>query len=162
MKSVEAIFDSHWTALYAVKILKEAGYPTDQLSILGQMAPVEKQKNKRQEPSAENKNKCSGIVLETLMDALNVAGIFEVPGCGYLFGAGAVKKAIDSSVTGATGGGIMNILTQVGVKKETVSRYQQQINSGHFLLVAQGDANEIEQAKNVLCECRKHPSKYID
>jgi len=75
---------------------------------------------------------------------------------GFIFGAGAVVGALAGFDLGLVGGGIISILTAIGIKKDKVVKYSKHINEGNFLVIAQGNEAEVEKAKSILCNCGKY------
>jgi uncharacterized membrane protein YuzA (DUF378 family) len=161
MKSVVAIYDSHWTALDAVEVLKKIGYPVKQLSIIGRANMAESHILRKFKRVNKNSDAYSSVVLDSALRVLQGAGIFEVPGFGFVFGAGAVKKEIAGVVVGFAGDGIVSILTKVGLKKEKIDKYCEHIVDGRFIVVAQGNEMEVETAKNILHKSGKPLKLYI-
>jgi uncharacterized membrane protein len=156
VKSTVAIYNTHWTALHAVEVLKNKDYPVDQLSILGMAKIVDDLKKKKSKKQSKNTGMSAGIILGSTLGVLPGAGIFAVPGFGYIFGAGAVKKELADYVIGFAGQEIDSILTTVGIKKETVVKYSDHLKKGEFLVIAQGYEEEVENAMNILCNSGNH------
>jgi hypothetical protein len=156
MKSIVAIYDSHWNALDAVKILKNIGYPVSQLSMIGQVTVSKNNMLRKANRPRRNAGIFCGLVLDSALRVLQGAGIFDVPGCGFVFGAGALKKEIAGIVVGFDGDGMESILRKVGIKKETTKEYSKHLADGMFLVIAQGNEIEVEKAKNILYRCGKH------
>jgi len=148
MKSTVAIYDSHWTSLDAVEMLKSKSYPVNQLSIIGQAKIVDD--HVKQKSKVTSKNTGGGLILGSTLGVLPGAGIFAVPGFGYIFGAGAVKKELTGYVIGLIGDGIVSILEKIGIKEDKVNKYRKYLNEGNFLVIAQGSEEEIEKAKDIL------------
>jgi len=161
MKSIVAIYDSHWTALDAVEVFKKIGYPVNQLSIIGQARVAKKYTSQKFVGPKKKEDTFCGIALDSTLRVLHGAGIFDVPGYGFIFGAGAVKKEIAGIVVGFAGDGLVSILSKVGLKKEKVKKYCEHIIAGRFLVVAQGNEMEIETAKNIHHKRGKHLKLYI-
>jgi hypothetical protein len=80
--------------------------------------------------------------------------VFFIPGIGLLALAGPVVAVLVGALEGAVVvGGISAVgaaLTQIGVHKDHVIRYETAIKADKFLLVVHGDAAELEKARTVL------------
>jgi hypothetical protein len=161
MKSIVAIYDSHWTALDAVGVLKKIGYPVNKISIMGQANISENHISRKSKGSKKNAETFSGVILDSALRVLQGAGIFDVPGFGFIFGAGAVRKEIAGIVVGFSGDVIGSILTNVGIKNTKINKYCEHIIDGRFLVVAQGNEMEVETAKNILHKSGKPLNLYI-
>jgi len=155
MKSTVAIYDSHWAALNAVEVLKNKSYPVNQLSVIGQAKIVDSDRQIRSKTLLNNKNVNIGIVLDATLAVLSQALIRPVPGLVYILGAGAIAEAIARFDTGLIGG-IVSILAVTGIKNGTVAKYSKLLNEGKYLVIAQGNEEDVEIAKNILCNCGKH------
>ena len=153
MKSTVAIYDSHWTSLDAVEMLKNKSYPVNQLSIMGQAKIIDLGHKKSKKPL---KNENGGIVLGSTLGVLPGAGIFAVPGFGYVFGAGAIKKELAGYVIGLIGDGIVAIFEKIGIKKDRINKYSKYLKAGNFLVIAQGNEEEVRKAKDLLSKSGKN------
>ena len=156
MKSTVAIYDSHWTALYAVEMLKNKDYPVNQLSIMGMAKTAKDPKQVTSKKQLKNTSTSIGIVLGSTLGVLPGAGIFAVPGLGFIFGAGAIKKELAGYIVGLNGEGIVPILKTIGIKNDTIHRYITHIKEGKFLVIAQGHEEEVENAMNILSNSGNH------
>jgi len=156
MKSTIAIYNSHRTALDAVEVLKNRNYSVNQLSLIGQVKTVDDNKRIESVKMQKNESVSIGAALSTTLKVLSGAAVFAVPEFGYFFGAGAVKKVLAGFIIGLVGGEIVLILTAIGIKKDKVVKYSEHLNEGKFLLIAQGNEEEVENAKKILCNCGKY------
>jgi len=155
MKSTVAIYDSHWTALDAVEVLKSKCYPVDKLSIIGQAKSAKEINSDKSSDSLLRASSGIAVVLDSSLTVLSRARILAVPELGFLFGAGAIVGAIANSTFNLAGMAIVTVLTAIGINKERVENYKQFMNEGKFLVVAQGDDSEVEIAKNILHNCAR-------
>ncbi|MFA6923692.1 MAG: hypothetical protein WC223_05500 [Bacteroidales bacterium] len=156
MKSTVGVYDSHDTALDAIEVLKDRGYPINQLSLMGQASIVDDNMRIQSREPLKNAGVGAGVVLGSTLGVLSGAGVFAIPGLGFIFGAGAVVGALAGFDVGLIGGGIVSILTTLGIKKDKVIKYNEHLNEGKFLVIAQGNEEEVEKAKSILCDCGKH------
>lgn len=156
MKSTVGIYDLHKTALDAVEVLKIKGFPVNQLSLIGQAKIVNDNIRIKSKEPLKNAGVSIGVVLGTTLGVLSGAGLFAIPGLGFIFGAGAVVGALAGFDIGLIGGGIVSILTAIGIKKDKVIKYSEHLNEGKFIVIAQGNEAEVKKAKSILCKCGKH------
>ena len=152
MKSAIGVYDSHDKAVEAVIELKEAGFPVKQLSIIGkaQTEVVDDQLHVSPKDPINVAGVGTGTALGATLGILTGVGLFAIPGLGFLYGAGALVGAIAGFDFGLIGGGIASVLTTVGVKDENVKKYHDDLDAGHFIVVASGSETEVAQAKDVL------------
>lgn len=150
MRSAIAIFDSHWTALDAVEVLKNESYPVDKLSIIGRAKIVDNDWQRKSIRPPKKKNRTVGIVLGSSFGVLPSARILPVPEMGFVFGAGAIVGAIASFNAKLKGIKMGTLLRTVGIKKENIGKYSNEINEGNFLVVAQGKDEDLSRASIIL------------
>ncbi len=151
MKSTVAIYDSHWTALNAIEVLKNKNFPSNQLSIIGRAKIVKGLMRVKSKQALKNASESVSIVLGSTLGILSRAGVLAVPGYGFILGAGAVRKVLDGFDAGIGKEGLVSLLTTIGIKKDEVVKYSENLNEGKFLVIAQGNDKEINNAKNILC-----------
>ena len=157
MKSTVAIFDSHWNALNAVAMLKNRSYPIDQVSLMGQARNVENYLNiKSVEPIKSGTTSVSTVIASTL-GLIPGVSIFAIPGYGFVFGAGPVKKKLASFITGPDkGNGIESLLTKIGIENDKINEYKEYLETGKYLVIAHGNEAEVEKAQFILIKGLKH------
>jgi uncharacterized membrane protein len=150
MKSTVGVYESHEKALEAVKILQDAGFPAKQLSVIGQAEIVEDHMRIKSRDAASNVGVSVGAVAGPVVGILTGAGVFAVPGFGFLFGAGAVLGALVGFDFGIISGGIVSLLTTLFTNKDKVVKYHEHLKEGKFLVIANGSDEEVKKAQGVL------------
>ncbi len=152
MKTTIGVYDKHSSALEAVKKLKNDGFPSKQLSILGKATSQEDDVHIASGEPAKLAAKEVGIgaVAGTVVGVLTGVGLFAIPGLGLLYGAGALVGAIAGFDLGIIGGGIATALTMTGMKDEHAKEYEKYLAEGKFIVVAQGSEEELAHAKDLL------------
>jgi hypothetical protein len=153
MKTTIGVYDSHKTALNAIEALKNKGFPVNQMSVIGKVKIVNDNLQVKSREPIKNAGIGIGVVLGSALGLLSGAGIFAVPGLGFIFGAGAV---IGTIAGGLVGGGIISLLSTIGIKKDKVVKYKEHLEEGKFLVIAQGNKNDLEDAKTTLHNCGEH------
>jgi len=156
MKSTVVIYDSHLAALDAISTLRNNSYPIDQLSIIGKTKIDDVYNQKKSKDLSKKVGISIGIALGSALGILSAVGVFDIPDFGFLFGAGMVRDLLAGFTIGFAGGGIASILIKLGIKYEKISKYSEHLNKGKFLVIAQGNDNEIEIVKNILGVHGKH------
>ncbi len=91
-----------------------------------------------------------GVVAGTVLGVLTGIGLFTIPGFGFLFGAGAIVGALAGFDIGLIEGGIVSILTKLGINIGDYDKYENHLNKGNFLVVVQGTDVEIKLAHEIL------------
>ena len=171
MKATIGVYDDQAKAIAAIEELKTAGYPENQISILTRNteehhAPDEGEAEEGEGIDSDNVyNKPMriaatgvgiGAVLGPVLGALAGVGMLAVPGLGILVGAGALAGAFVGLDVGIIGGGIISALAIARVNKHHEELYQEHLQEGRFLVVAQGSDTEIAHAREVLHDHDEH------
>jgi hypothetical protein len=156
MEAKIGIYDSHRLALEAIEVLTNKGFPEKRLKLIGQTDMVDDQiKIKSNEP-IKNVSMIVGIVIGLVLGLLSGMGIFAIPGLGFIYNTGALIGAFIGFDLGLVAGGIVSLLITILVKKDKIVKYRQHLKEGKFLVFADGTAEEIKNAKIVLCGCGTH------
>ena len=157
---ISAVFDSRSEAESAVQELRNAGAPTDGISIVGR----DEKRTTATDGSGEVTDYDAGS--DAVKGALGGAGIgailgvaaLAIPGVGPLAAAGAIaSSAIPGAAAigagaGAVAGGLGGFLKDHGVSDEDARYYEGKINDGGiFVSVDASNGNiEAEQAREIL------------
>lgn len=150
MISKIAIYESHEKAMEAVNLLKKAGFPINQISLIGEAQIINDHMYLKSLEPIKNMPLAIGAIAGLVSGLLTGMGIFTIPGFGFLYGAGPIIGAIGGLDAGIIGGGLATILVQMGIKKEDVIKYEEHIKAGKFLLEARGNEKEINHAVSIL------------
>lgn len=75
---------------------------------------------------------------------------FMIPGLGWIAGAGWLMGTILGAGTGALVGGLVGVLTNVGVPHEDAVRYENAVRSGHVLLAVRASDDRAQAIANIL------------
>lgn len=150
MKSQVAIYDTHEKAINALERLKEAEFPMEKTSLLGQAEIVDDHVHVKSMDDIKIKTTALGVVATSTLGLLTGLGIFAIPGLGFIYGAGALVGAIAGAEIGIVGTGLFSILTTIGFSKDSVVKYEQHIIEGKFLVIVNGSIEEIERAEHIL------------
>lgn len=160
MKTTIGIYDTHEDAVDAVKALQNAGFPKKLLTIIGKVKNPDP--NAKEEASVDKLEKYAGtevgvsVLAGTTLGVLTGIGVFAVPGLGFLFGAGALVGAIAGFDFGLVGGGIISALTLPNVHEKIAKKYDEEIKSGKFLVIAHGSEADMFKAKEIMSNHDKH------
>jgi hypothetical protein len=82
------------------------------------------------------------------------AAFFWIPGIGPIAAAGPIVHALVGTLEGAAiVGGLSAVgaaLASLGVPKNSVVKYEQQLKADKYLVIAHGNADEVRQAHAIL------------
>ncbi len=146
MKSTIGVYKTHDDAINALKELKNAGFNTKHVSLIGKA----EQKEDTDLLTVAGTEVGIGALTGTTIGLLTGVGLFAIPGLGFLFGAGALVGAIAGFDFGLLGGGVVSALTLSNLHKQVGDEYDTAIKEGRFLLIVQGSDDEVAQAEHIL------------
>lgn len=153
--SVVAVFETHDQAEEAIRELQKDGFDMKHLSIIGKDYHTE-------EHVVGYYTTCDRMTYWGELGAfwggfwglLFGSAFFWVPGVGPLLVAGPMVMWIVGALEGAVLMGTMSAfgaaLYSIGIPKNSVMQYETEVKNGKLLLVADGTADEIEHAKEIL------------
>ncbi len=169
MKSTIGVYPDHEAAIAAVNALKAAGFPQKHLSIIGHAGTPEQARaegiNADGTESDEAFDKPERVAATTvgvtvvagaILGALTGVGLLAVPGLGFLVGAGALGGVIAGMDVGLVSGGIISALELAGVSKHHEALYHEHLKEGRYLVIAQGNPEEVNRAHEVLLQHDEH------
>lgn len=164
-QSVVHIYSNLDEAETAVKQLHDQNFPINQISIVTQNIESTKQVQgfiTAGDVAAQGAS--SGAWMGGFFGLLVGAAFVWVPGVGPLFVAGPFAAMLlggaQGVLAGAAGGGLLGALLGWGVSKEHILKYEEVIKTGKYLVVANGDEAQINQARAILgglTDDQRHP-----
>lgn len=158
-----AVFKNHDEAEAAVKGLQQAGFDLKQFSLVGQDLHSENHVvgyyNTGDRMKAWGK---LGAFWGGIWGLLFGAAFFFIPGIGPVVIAGPLVTSLVAALEGAVFfGGLSALgaaLFSIGIPRNSVLRYETQLKSGSFLLVAQGTDEELQRIENHLLQTNQPQS----
>jgi hypothetical protein len=153
--SIVALFDSHSGAEAAINALQQAGVDMRRLSIVAKDFQVENHVVGFYTAS-ERMNFWGGrgVFWGTLWDMLFGWAFFLVPAVGPIIVmgplVGRIAGVLEGTVPGGTTGLLAAALTNSGIPKESVLKYERDVKAGKYLVQAYGSAEMVELARRVL------------
>ncbi len=170
--SCVAVFDHHEDAEAAILKLQKSGFDMKRLSIVGRDTLTEEHVvgfyNAGDRMRYWGKQ---GTFWGSIFGILLAPAFFWIPGIGLivtggLIGSalmGALEGAAVGAVVGGAGGVLGGALSSLGIRKDSVIRYEESLKANKFLLIANGTPAEVERARSILAEfgvedLQVHPS----
>ena len=155
--STVAVFDTHATAEAAIRQLSAAGFPIERLSIVGKGYQTEEQVvgfyNLGERVKLWGKN---GAMWGGLWGLLTAGVFMTVPLLGPVIVLGHLAVMVVGGLEGAAVvgglGAIAGALTSIGVPKDSVLRYEQDLKAEKFLVVMHGSDDEARRAQDLLVD----------
>ena len=153
--SVVAVYPDHATAESAVRRLHEAGFPLDDLSIVGRDFQVTEEPygfvSRGDDIKAGAK---TGAWFGGLFGLFIGAGFLILPGLGLVVVAGPIAAAllagIEGAVAGTALGSLAGALVGWGVPKDRAINYEMQVKGGKFLVVVRAKPEVVARARSLL------------
>jgi hypothetical protein len=153
--AVVAVFASHLQAEAAIKALEAGGADMKKLSIVGRS--FHSQEHAVGFYTSGNRMMFwggQGAFLGSLWGILFGAAFFFIPGIGPLVVMGPMASAIVGAIEGAVVGGAAGVfaaaLVSLGLPEDQMVKYETDIKAGKFLVLAHGNAAEMERAHTIL------------
>jgi hypothetical protein len=151
MRIISALFDSYDEAASAVRSLKDAGIPSDDISLVANNADglIKEDVHTHSETNAP---KGAGIGAATGAGVGLLAGLgaLAIPGIGPVVAAGWLLSTAVGAALGATSGGILGALLKAGVSEEDAHVYAEGVRRGGTLVTARVDDARADSANAIL------------
>lgn len=152
---IVAVYPDHASAEAAVRMLHQAGFSMEHLSIVGKDFQV------TEEPVGfvtagdyAASGATAGAWVGGIFGLLVGAAFLILPGVGPVVVAGPLSAALlgglEGALAGAALGGIAGALVGWGVPKDQAMKFESQIKAGKFVVAARGTAEEVARAKSLL------------
>lgn len=161
MKTQVAIYDSHEKAIKAIEELNKNKFPMKHVTLLGQAEVVDDHIHIKSIEGVKASPLLVGVGAGTIVGILTGIGVFAIPGFGFLYGAGALIGAFAGLDFGILTGGLGTILTNIGMKKDHIIKFNEHLKEGKFLVVVNGPKEEVDKAKEILHAHGEH-SDYLE
>lgn len=149
------VFTSHVEAEQAVRSLSKSGFDVKKLSIIGKGYHTEETPMGFYTMGDRIKSWGSkGAFWGSIWGLLVAPAVFFFPGFGLLAFAGPIVAVLVSALEGAVlVGGVSVIgaaLTQIGVPKDKIMKYETALKMDKYVLMVHGSVEEQEHARTVL------------
>lgn len=153
------VFDAHIAAEQAIRDLVKSGFDVKNLSLIGKGYHSEEQPVGFYTAGDRIKSWGGiGAFWGGIWGLLLAPAVFLVPGLGLIAMAGPVVSALVGALEGAVVvGGVSAIgaaLTQIGVPRDQVIKYETELKADKYLLVVHGSAEQVAKAQSVLAHIR--------
>jgi hypothetical protein len=153
------VFDTHAAAEEAIRTLGQSGFDMKKLSLVG------KGYHSEEKPmgfyTAGDRIKAwggTGAFWGGIWGLLLAPAVFVLPGLGVVGMAGPIVATLVGALEGAVVvGGLSALgaaLTQIGVPKDQVIKYEAALKVDKYLLVVHGSAEDQEKARSVLAQVK--------
>ena len=155
MNTTVGVYDTHEKAIEAVEKLKRAGFPVQQVSLIGKAVVIDDLMRVKNNRKIKNAPAIIGAILGPLLGILTGLKLFAIPGLGFLFGIGAILGALAGFSLGIVGGGILSLIAILVIKSRSVLKHHEHIEEKGFQVIAHGNNEEVNKAKEILDSHKK-------
>ena len=157
--SAVAVYATHGEADAAIKSLQKSGFDMKKLSIVGKDFRTEEHAvgyyNVGDRVKFWGKN---GAFWGGLVGILFSSAFLVIPVVGHIIVLGPLVSSIIGGLEGAAVVGstsaLFAALTGLGIPKDSVIQYENDVKAGKFLVVAQGTPEEAARAKALLASSK--------
>jgi hypothetical protein len=158
-----AVFDQHQEAEAAIKELQRVGYDMKKLSIVGRDYFTEEHAVGFYNGGDRVRHWGKlGAFWGGLFGIVAAPAFFWIPGIGPILTGGLIGSFLMGTIEGAAVGAavvggtsaLAAALTSMGIPKDSVIRYEEDIRANKFLLIANGNSGQVEQARSIVAARR--------
>jgi len=154
-KAIVAVYNTHIEADEAIKALQRSGFDMQKLSIVGKDYQTEEHAvgyyNIGDRAKFWGK---TGAFWGGLMGVLFSSAFLLIPVVGHVIVLGPFVSALVGGLEGATAVGassaLFGALTGLGIPRDSVVQYENDVRAGKFLVLAQGATEDLTRAREVL------------
>ena len=150
MNTTVGVYDTHEKAIQAVEELKRAGFPVQQVSLICKAVVIDELIHVKHNRRIKNVPAYIGAILGPILGILTGVKLFAIPGFGFLFGIGAVLGALAGFSLGIVSGGVFTLFAIIAIKSRSVLKYHKHIEEKGFQIIAHGNIDEVNKAKEIL------------
>ncbi|HBB33667.1 MAG TPA: histidine kinase [Cyanobacteria bacterium UBA8803] len=162
-KRAVGVFPHRRDAEAAIRELHNAGFPMNQISLVGKDTPQESHvgsanvTDRTQVDEGAKAGAAGGAALGGLGGLLVGLGALAIPGIGPVLAGGALATALATTAAGgaigAAAGGLTGALVGLGIPDNRARFYNDRVNRGDYLVMVDGTEDEIRRAEAIL---RRH------
>lgn len=150
MQTKTWMFDTHSTAVAAIRDLESSGFTASEVSILAQQEPVTETTATTTTDGGAAVGASVGGVVGGGAGLLAGLGVMAIPGIGPLVAAGWLAATLVGAGAGAATGGLLGSLTGSGVDEREAHIYAEGVRRGGTIVTVRTDATRMGRAADIL------------
>jgi hypothetical protein len=151
MRTITALFDTYDHAASAVRSLKDAGVPSEDISLVANNTHGEiRTYDEDHGETSPGKGAGLGAATGAGIGLLAGLGALAIPGIGPVVAGGWLLSTAVGAALGATSGGILGALMESGVPEEDAHVYAEGVRRGGALVTARVDEARADTANAIL------------
>lgn len=149
-QTITNVYDDPATARQVVAALEDAGFTSDEVSIVRQNEEGWSNTDTDDDSSGAATGATVGLAAGTGAGLLVSLGLVAIPGLGPLVAAGVLATTLAGAAAGAVGGGIIGALTDFGVSEDDAQVYAENIRRGGTLVSVRTDESRASIAEEIM------------
>lgn len=151
-KVVVGVYKTQEETLSAIRRLHEAGYTSDDISVLAKN-PERFDRVDAETPKAAASGAATGAVTGGVLGGagalLASLGVLAIPGIGPFLAAGPIAATLGGIVAGSVAGGIVGALVGLGIDKGDAEQYEHALNNGDLLVLVKADVDRFDRVHDI-------------
>jgi hypothetical protein len=148
-QTVTYIYDDPSLARQAIQALEDAGFTSDEISIVRQGGDVVTDSADSIEDGATT-GASIGLAAGAGAGLLASLGLIAIPGIGPLVAAGVLATTLTAGAAGAVGGGLVGALMDYGISEEEAPVYAENLRRGGTLLSVRASDARVRDAELIM------------
>ena len=153
MSIVTGLFDTYGEATSAVRALKDAGLPSDDISIVANNTSGEIHDHEDEGGGAAT-GAGLGVATGGGIGLLAGLGALAIPGIGPVVAGGWLLTTVVGAALGLASGSIVGALLKAGVSEEDAHVYAEGVRRGGTLVTVRTDSAREDTARAILRDAR--------
>ncbi len=164
-RKIVGVFTTEQEASQAIRDLKDAGFASDDISIVGNNKADMHQlgdETGTKAPEGVATGATTGGVLGGVAGLLAGLGIAAIPVFGPIMAAGPIAVTLAGAAAGAGAGGLVGGLIGMGIPEEEAKEYEANVNEGNILVMVDSAAGNRGRIYDVFRANGATNSRYYD
>ena len=158
LKTVVGLFDTYTDAQRAVTSLEASGIPSSDISLIASNASETYGRNPADTAPSTTDSMTGaaltdagvGAAIGGTLGLLAGASLFVIPGLGWLAGAGWLAGMLQGAAVGALAGGLIGVLTHIGVPETDANTYNEGVRRGGTLVAVKAPDQLAQGVADIL------------
>ncbi|WP_322922343.1 general stress protein [Paenibacillus campi] len=164
-RKIVGVFTTEEQASQAIRDLKDAGFASDDISIVGNNKADMRQlgdETGTKAPEGVATGATTGGVIGGVAGLLAGLGLAAIPVFGPIMAAGPIAVTLAGAAAGAGAGGLVGGLIGMGIPEEEAREYEANVNEGNILVMVDSAAGNRSRIYDVFRANGATNSRYYD
>jgi uncharacterized membrane protein len=150
MNTIVGVYTTHEKAIESVQELNRAGYPVQQISLIGKSVIIDDLMHFKRNRWVKNRPAIIGAIAGPILGILTGVKLFAIPGLGFLYGAGVILGALAGFSLGIVCGGVISLFSILLIKSHAFLKYHEHTEEKGFQVIAHGTLEDANRAIKIL------------